>query len=429
MVDRTPQQFLNGMPDGITDNTLAIQAALDAWQPGDQVVLTGGIFRVSAPLVLAGPDLVIRGDATLQATIGFLGLAMLNVTGIGITIDADGLQLDQAGLIVSGTSIVTAGAVGLEVRNLVSRGTKGAFVGLESGTTDLLVHSCDHQGEGSGIVSPDAQGLARITIRNTRFVHPGTGTAGDGVMLRCPSFGASDVTIVDCTAQGYIGEASDQGIAFGLVRVSDGRLIGCIAETCENDGFRLQQEAHRWVCADLRALDVGIPAPVGVNGSGLIAYDSDDITVVLMQARNCGLHGIALSGEGKDGAIPSQHRLRGLIERCSIDTTRGDGIHVTAQEDFRIDRNLIRDPSLGNPNAYAGIHVGRQGGATLENMTGEGNGNTVVLSGATTPQGQIVVRPASLGVTIDGVISYGLTGEPFADGTFFTDGTGWKLAA
>jgi polygalacturonase len=54
MVDRTPQQFPNGDPDGVTDNTAAIQAAINAWQPGDQVVLSGGTFRIASGLLM--PD-------------------------------------------------------------------------------------------------------------------------------------------------------------------------------------------------------------------------------------------------------------------------------------------------------------------------------------------------------------------------------------
>ena len=113
---------------------------------------------------------------------------------------------------------------------------------------------------------------------------------------------------------------------------------------------------NRWLCADLIARDVGIPIPVGGNGSGLIAYDSDDITVVLMLAKNCGYHGIALSGQSS----PTQ-RLNGVIERCTVETTRRDGIHMTAQQNFRIDRNWVRDPSNGNPGQYAAIHIAPAG--------------------------------------------------------------------
>ncbi|MCE3246804.1 MAG: hypothetical protein K0R41_629 [Geminicoccaceae bacterium] len=98
---------------------------------------------------------------------------------------------------------------------------------------------------------------------------------------------------------------------------------------------------------------------------------------------------------------------------------------MTAQKDFRIDRNWVRDPSNGNPGQYAGIHIARQGATSLENMDGTGTGNVVVLSGATMPLGEIVVRPASINVIINGVVG----GEPWSDGTRWSDGTGWAEAA
>lgn len=402
MVDRTPQQFPNGTPDGTTDNTAAIQAAIDAWQPGDQVVLSGGTFRTSAKLVIPSNGLIVRGDGAIRARSVFAANSTLfEVTGTGVVFDTDGLELDQADVMVSGDSIRAVGAVGLQVLNVVSRATQEAFVRLDSFTTDVLVAGCDHHGKGYGVVTFDAAGLARIVVRDSRFEHPGTGTAGDGVQLSCPTHGASAVEVIGCVAKGYIGEATNQGIGFGFARVTDGRLIGCRAEDCESDGFHLEHESHRWVCSDLQALDIGIANPVGGNGSGFVAYDSDDVSVVLTSVRNCGFHGIALSGQG--GVVPSQLRLNGRIERCSIDTTRRDGIHVTAQKAFRIDRNRVRDPSLGNPLMFAGIRVGRQGGTTLENENGAGLGNTVVLSGASTPLGEIVVRPDSVNVSIDGV--------------------------
>jgi hypothetical protein len=98
---------------------------------------------------------------------------------------------------------------------------------------------------------------------------------------------------------------------------------------------------------------------------------------------------------------------------------------MTAQHGFRIDRNWVRDPSSGAPGIYAAIHIARQGGSALENMAGTGLGTVVVRSGATSPLGEIVVRPASVGVVIDGVSG----GEPWADATLWSDGTGWAEVA
>jgi hypothetical protein len=421
MVDRRPQDFPNGTPDGVTDNTAAIQAAINAWQPGDQVIISGGTFRTSNKLVVSQNGLVLRGDGEIRARSTFpANSALIEVTGIGVVVDTDGLELDQADVMVGGNSIRAIGAVGLQILSVVSRGTQRSFVCIEAGTTDLLLADCDHLGKGYGVIAPDPPGLTRLTLRDSRFQHVGSGSEGDGVQLNCASFGASFVDVIGCSAIGYIGEANAKGMGFGFAGTTDGRLIGCRAEQCQGDGFHLENNSNRWLCAELIARNIGVAAPVGGNGSGLIAYDSDDITVALMLAKNCGYHGIALSGQGS-----VTQRLNGVVERCTVDTTARDGIHMTAQKDFRIDRNSVRDPSSGNPGLYAGIRVGRQGGTLLENIDGTGAGNLVVLSGATSPLGAIVIRTLSVNVIIDGVGG----GEPWSDGTLWADGTGWLSAA
>jgi hypothetical protein len=421
VVDRRPQDFPNGTPDAVTDNTLAIQAAIDAWQPGDQVVISGGTFRTSNKLVISADGLIIKGDGKIRALSAFpVNSTLLEVTGASVVFDTDGLTLDQADVMVTGNSIRAIGAVGLQLFGLISRGTQRAFLCIENNTTDLVLAGCDHLGKGYGVFAPDLPGITRITLRDSIFEHLGSGSEGDGVQFNCPTFGATFIDVLGCTARNYIGEANDKGIGFGFSGVSDGRLIGCRALQCEGDGFHLENGSNRWLCADLISQDVGIPSPIGGNGSGLIAYDSDDITVVLMLAKNCGYHGIALSGQSS-----ASQRVNALIERCTVETTRRDGIHMTAQQDFRIDRNFVRDPSNGNPGQYAGIHIARQGGTLLENRDGTGAGNVIVLSGATSPLGGIVIRPASVNVIINGVTG----GEPWSDGTRWSDGTGWAEAA
>jgi hypothetical protein len=399
VVDRRPQDFPNGTPDGTTDNPTAIPAAIDAWQPGDQVIVSGGTFRTSDKLTIGAAGLLLKGDGEIRALSAFpANSALVEVTSVGVMFDTDGLELDQADVMMGGNSIRAIAAVGLQILGVVSRGTQRAFLCIEADTTDLLLAGCDHLGKGYGVFAPDQPGLTRVTIRDSSFEHVGSGSEGDAVQFNCATFGASFVDVIGCTATGYIGEASSAGIGFGFAGTTDGRLIGCRALQCEGDAFHFESGSNRWLCADLIARDIGLPNPMGGNGSGLIAYDSDDITVVLMLAKNCGYHGIALSGQGS-----ATQRLNGVVERCTVDTTGRDGIHMTAQKDFRIDRNWVRDPSNGNPGVYAGIHVARQGGTLLENMDGTGVGNVIVLSGATTPLGEIVIRPQSENVMIDGV--------------------------
>ena len=135
MVDRRPQDFPGGTPDGTTDNTAAIQAAIDAWQPGDQVVISGGTFRTSGALVIAQDDLLLKGDGEIRALSGFpANSALFEVTGSGVVFDTDGLELDQADVMVGGNSIRAIGAVGLQILSMVSRGTQRAFLCIETDT-------------------------------------------------------------------------------------------------------------------------------------------------------------------------------------------------------------------------------------------------------------------------------------------------------
>ena len=108
MVDRTPQEF-GGVPDGLTDSTAAVQAAIDAAGPsGDDVVIAGGVFRISAQLHCPHDALRIKGDGGIQAMAGAWSsqAAIMEITGTGVIVDGDGLLLDQANLIPAATACV-----------------------------------------------------------------------------------------------------------------------------------------------------------------------------------------------------------------------------------------------------------------------------------------------------------------------------------
>ena len=104
MVDRTPQQF-GGVPDGSTDSTTAIQAAIDAWQPGDQVIISGGTFRTTGVLSIAQNGLVLKGDGRIQAKTPFGDSVLIQISATSVVLDTDGLELDQADVVGSGDSI------------------------------------------------------------------------------------------------------------------------------------------------------------------------------------------------------------------------------------------------------------------------------------------------------------------------------------
>lgn len=406
MVDRRPQDYANGEPDGLTDNTVAIQAAIDAWTPGDRVVLTGGQFRTTGTLLIPDNDLILVGDGAIRAKT-LPGVwddqFMLHVTGTGVQIIGDGLGLDQADIIVSGVSVEADGAAGLRVSGVISRGTQLAFLRLGTNASDIQAVEIDHLGKGYGVLCQDAAGVSDLMVRDSVFEHVGSGSAGDGMQLNCPTSGAANVEVIACTARGMIGEATNRGMGFGFSRVTDGRIIGCLVEDCEGDAFHFEGTSHRWLCADLVALRIGQQGPVGGNGSGLVVYDSDDVTVMLSAFVATGYHGVAFSGQGTTVGTGGQLQTGNEVIRCHIDSTARDGVHFTAQDGALADRCYIRDPSVGNPGIYAGIRAGRQGGTAVECQNSIATGCEVVLSGETTPLAARFVRTGATGCDLDGV--------------------------
>jgi Pectate lyase superfamily protein len=414
MVDRTPQEF-GGIPDGVTDSTAAIQAAIDAAGPsGDDVVIAGGVFRISGQLNCPHDALRIKGDGGIQAMAGSWSsqAAILEVTGTGVTVDGDGLLLDQANLIPSGQSVRGAGAVGLTIAGVTSRNSQGAFLLLGDGCTDVLVHGIDHRGSGYGVLAADPQGLARIRIRDSDFEHSGLGPTGDGVQLSCATHGGDEVEITGVTVRGYIGEAVGHGTGYGFVRVTNAHVFGCVAEICESDGFRWQQQSHDAVTFNCRALSCGRPDHVGDGGSGFIAYDSSRWHGESLLALGCWYHGIALSGQNS-----VSHPVDNVIVRCSALDIGRDCFHLTAQAGAAITRCHARDASRNSPGSYAAYHLAKQGGATLENVGCVGNNNTVISTGATTPLGDTVVRAESVNCDVNGVNGGATVARVTEDGT------------
>jgi hypothetical protein len=400
MVDRTPQEF-GGVPDGVTDSTTAIQAAIDAAGPsGDDVVIAGGVFRTSDQLNCPHNGLRIKGDGGIQATAGTWTsqASILEITGTGVIVDGDGLLLDQANVIPSGHSLHGAGAVGLTVSGVISRNSQGAFLSLGDGCTDVLVHGIDHRGSGYGILALDPQGLSRITIRDSDFKHSGSGATGDGIRLDCGTHGGDDIIIVGTSVRGYIGEAVGRGTGYDLVRVTNARLFGCVAEFCEGDGFRWQQQSDDAVAFNCRALSCGRPDHVGDGGSGFIVYDSSRWYGESLLAFGCWYHGIALSGQNS-----MAHPVDNVIVRCSALDIGRDCFHLTAQASASITRCHARDASRNSAGSYAGYHLAKQGGATLENLDCVGHDNTVISTGATTPLGDTVVRTESVNCLVNDV--------------------------
>jgi hypothetical protein len=262
----------------------------------------------------------------------------------------------------------------------------------------VLLTGIDHQGGGHGLFVPDPVGLARITVRDSLFEHAGTGPAGDGISFNCATHGGEDVHLVGVVTRGYIGESVGHGTGYGFARVTNAQVLGCIAENCESDGFRWQQQSNDGVAFDCRALGCGRPDHASDGGSGFIVYDSSRWHGESLLALDCWYHGIALSGQNS-----ASHPADSTVFRCSALDVGRDCFHFTAQASATINSCHARDASRNDAGVYAAYHLARQGGATLENLNCTGANNTVTSTGATNSLGDTVVRPASVSCVINGV--------------------------
>jgi hypothetical protein len=397
-----PQEF-GAAPDGVSDSTDAIRRAIDAVGPaGGRVLIEGGTFCITDQIDIRWRHLAIVGDGILKA--GGAGLwaprkAMLEVGAPGVRIE--GITFDQSDRIPTGDSIRATDAAGLRVHGVGSRNTQRAFVLLGDRCTDVEISGCRHSGRGWGVLAADGRGIARILIRDCVFEHPGHGSVGDGVEFNCPSHGADTIRLIDVRARGYVGEAKNAGMGFGFCRVRDTLLLRCRAEDCEGDGFHWERGSDDALVVGCSARGTGRPDPVGGNGSGFVAYDSDRWRGERLEVRDCWYHGIALSGP--DSRV---QRRGGRILGCAVLGCGRDGVRLTAQRDFEIDRCLVRDPSRSAPLRYAGIRIGRQARTGLGDVDGQGVGNRIELSGATDPVGGLVIEEGSRDVSIEATVRW-----------------------
>ncbi len=168
MVDRRPQDFPNGTPDGVTDNTQAIQAAIDAWQPGDQVVIAGGTFRTSGSLTIAQDDLLLKGDGKIRAKSPSRPTAPCSRHR-----DRRGARCRRADPRPGGRDRQRQqhrrrrrGRAAAAQPDLASARSGHSSRSRPTPPTSCS-RSCDHLGKGYGVIAPDPPGVTRLTIRDS----------------------------------------------------------------------------------------------------------------------------------------------------------------------------------------------------------------------------------------------------------------------
>ena len=156
--------------DGRTDDSVAIQRALDGLVPGSTLVFPAGqVFAHSAVLRVRVAGVRITGGGTLLAT---------NEQSSAVFIDASDVTLDHLSLATQATTKRWAEFEKMGLRVYRTSGVTVSDVTIDgSGSAGLYV------GRSSGFT------IARVTVRNTR---------SDGIHM---SEGSRDGTVTDVLVQ------------------------------------------------------------------------------------------------------------------------------------------------------------------------------------------------------------------------------------
>ncbi|MEV4033388.1 right-handed parallel beta-helix repeat-containing protein [Streptomyces umbrinus] len=212
--------------DNVTDDTAAIQAALDACPMGGIVYLPVGAYRTSAPLTIP-PAVTLMGTHTNLMTVpnltdppnyikplaSFAGDAVImlvdELVGGYSTISAEHRILD---LMIDGQDLV-ATVDGLSAKGNIQN------VGLRDVTVRQVTGNGIFTGENGGFF-PYSWRCHRVMLDNN---------AGHGAFFQV----MTDITMVDCQA---IGNFAD---GFRIANAANSQAMGCRAEWNGNNGFHI----------------------------------------------------------------------------------------------------------------------------------------------------------------------------------------------
>ena len=214
--------------DNVTDDTLAIQAALAACPMGGIVYLPAGAYRTSAPLTIP-PAVTLQGTHTNLMTVpgltdppcyirplaSFVGAAVIMLvdaaTGGYSTISAEHRILN---VMIDGQDL----PAGTPVDGLSAKGNI-QNVGLR----DFTVRQCTGNGIycGSNLgINPYSWRLARVMLDNNH---------GHGLSVQI----MTDLTLLDVQAIGNFANG------FNIINAANSQAIGCRAEWNGNNGYHL----------------------------------------------------------------------------------------------------------------------------------------------------------------------------------------------
>lgn len=363
----------NAKGDGVTDDTTAIQTALNACPAGGIVYLPAGMYATSAPLTIP-PEVTLMGShgghidnlnaPTLKPLASFAGAAVLllldQATG-GYTRTSLEQRIER--LSIDGSNLTGSTIDGIQAQGYVH----GVYL------TDLQIRNVPNH----GIATVSNVSGAAYSWRGTR-VHV-SNTGGNGL-----SASMTDSTWIDCQAIGAGGHGWFIGGA------ANSQFIGCRSEWSAFDGYNFGSTGTGAGsggptligCTTDRNGQSGIDIPAAASGNGPVTIVGCTLRRDGRTSTSSGYAGINVNGAAEPVVITGVSVYPGTDDDGTGNNSPQYGLAVTNATSVSYSACHLHAASAGFFDGGGNTRVGR--GINVTERTGTTSSPTTVTRGVQT---------------------------------------------
>lgn len=355
--------------DGLTEDTAAIQAAIDrAGEVAGIVYLDPGIYvcatlNMKTGVLVTGPG-VLKLKAGANVRLVNFAAGVTSARLVGVTLDGNSANNQGREDLISVNGATRSAIIGCMLVDAQRDG-----IGIGSANENLLIQNCT-------ILAPREDGIIlrdgeNIRVLQCQIEDAGSGGNGDGIIVQCTHVVVSQCTVLRAKNGGIVVNTEGDTIAAGITISQN-----VVAHTGLT-GIHCTRSAP----AHAR------PSDITISGN-VVRYAGDEgIRIV-----NCGqvsILGNTVAASGDRGVEISSSEAVTLSNNV-VHSSQAHGIDVFQASDVTVVGNVVKDAGAGADSRYSGVYV---------HGTDSASENVTVASNAIVSRSQN--RPRS-GIRIDG---------------------------